>query len=192
MIKPSERAMGVEYAIRDVVLPARELEKKGIEVIRLNIGDPPGKYDFQPPEHMKEAYCRAIKEGHNYYGPSEGLPEMREAVVQREKRKNGVDITPPDDVRVTTAVTEALQLLFGALLDPGDNILVPSPSYPPPYTGLVKFYGGIPNEYETIEENGWQPDIDDMRKRINERTKAIALSTPPITPPQERSTRRRP
>lgn len=93
MIKPSERAMGVEYAIRDVVLPARELEKKGIEVIRLNIGDP-GKYDFQPPEHMKEAYCRAIKEGHNYYGPSEGLPEMREAVVQREKRKNGVDITP--------------------------------------------------------------------------------------------------
>ncbi len=96
MIKPSERAMGVEYAIRDVVLPARELEKKGIEVIRLNIGDPPGKYDFQPPEHMQEAYCRAIKEGHNYYGPSEGLPpEMREAVVQREKRKNGVDITPP-------------------------------------------------------------------------------------------------
>jgi alanine-synthesizing transaminase len=175
MIKPSERAMGIEYAIRDVVLPARELEKKGIEVIRLNIGDP-GKYDFQPPEHMKEAYCRAIKEGHNYYGPSEGLPEMRETVVQREKRKNGVDITP-DDVRVTAAVTEALQLLFGALLDPGDNILVPSPSYPP-YTGLVKFYGGIPNEYDTIEENGWQPEIDDMRKRINERTKAIALINP--------------
>lgn len=190
MIKPSERAMGVEYAIRDVVLPARELEKKGIEVIRLNIGDPPGKYDFQPPEHMQEAYCRAIKEGHNYYGPSEGLPpEMREAVVQREKRKNGVDITPPDDVRVTTAVTEALQLLFGALLDPGDNILVPSPSYPP-YTGLVKFYGGIPNEYDTIEENGWQPDIDDMRKRINERTKAIAVIN--LTTQPERYTRRRP
>lgn len=131
MIRASERAMGIEYAIRDVVLPARELEKKGVKVIRLNIGDP-GKYDFQPPKHMRDAYCRAIQEGgHNYYGPSEGLPEMREAVVQREREKNGVDITA-DDVRVTAAVTEALQLIFGSLLNPGDNILVPSPSYPPP------------------------------------------------------------
>ena len=175
MIRASERAMGIEYAIRDVVLPARELEKKGVKVIRLNIGDP-GKYDFQPPEHMKEAYCRAIQEGHNYYGPSEGLPELREAVVEREKRKNDVDITP-EDVRVTAAVTEALQFIFGALLNPGDNILVPSPSYPP-YVGLVKFYGGVPNEYTTLEENGWQPDIDDMRKRIDERTKAIAVINP--------------
>ena len=175
MIRASERAMGIEYAIRDVVLPARELEKKGIKVIRLNIGDP-GKYDFQPPAHMREAYCRAIQEGHNYYGPSEGLPELREAVVQREKRKNGVDITP-EDVRVTAAVTEALQFIFGALLNPGDNILVPSPSYPP-YVGLVKFYGGVPNEYMTVEENGWQPDIDDIRKKINERTKAIAVINP--------------
>ncbi|NJE55054.1 pyridoxal phosphate-dependent aminotransferase [Thermococcus sp. 21S9] len=175
MIRASERAMGVEYAIRDVVLPARELEKKGIKVIRLNIGDP-GKYDFQPPKHMQEAYCRAIKEGHNYYGPSEGLPEMREAVVKREKWKNGVDIMP-EDVRVTTAVTEALQLIFGSLLNPGDNILVPSPSYPP-YVGLVKFYGAEPREYLTVEENGWQPDINDMRKLIDERTKAIAVINP--------------
>ena len=175
MIRASERAMGIEYAIREVVLPARELEKRGVKVIRLNIGDP-GKYDFQPPEHMQEAYCRAIKEGHNYYGPSEGLPELREAIVEREKRKNGVDITP-EDVRVTAAVTEALQFIFGALLNPGDNILVPSPSYPP-YVGLVKFYGGVPNEYTTVEENGWQPDIDDMRKRIDERTKAIAVINP--------------
>ncbi len=175
MIHASERAMGIEYAIRDVVLPARELEKKGINVIRLNIGDP-GKFDFQPPKHMKDAYCKAIHDGHNYYGPSEGLPELRDAVVQREKRKNGVDITP-EDVRVTAAVTEALQLIFGALLNPGDNILVPSPSYPP-YTGLVKFYSGLPNEYLTVEENGWQPDIDDMRKKINEKTKAIAVINP--------------
>jgi alanine-synthesizing transaminase len=175
MIHASERAMGIEYAIRDVVLPARELEKQGIKVIRLNIGDP-GQYDFQPPEHMREAYCRAIQEGHNYYGPSEGLPALREAIVQREKKKNGVDVTP-DDVRVTAAVTEALQFIFGALLNPGDNILVPSPSYPP-YTGLVKFYGGVPNEYLTVEEEGWQPDIDDIRKKINERTKAIAVINP--------------
>ncbi|HII60329.1 pyridoxal phosphate-dependent aminotransferase [Pyrococcus horikoshii] len=175
MIRASKRALSIEYAIRDVVLPARELEKKGIKVIRLNIGDPV-KFDFQPPEHMKEAYCRAIQEGHNYYGDSEGLIELREAIVKREKEKNGVDITP-DDVRVTAAVTEALQLIFGALLDPGDEILIPGPSYPP-YTGLVKFYGGKPVEYRTIEEEGWQPDIDDLRKKISERTKAIAVINP--------------
>ncbi|WP_297461759.1 pyridoxal phosphate-dependent aminotransferase [Thermococcus sp.] len=175
MISPSRKAMAIEYAIRDVVLPARELEKKGIRVIRLNIGDP-GKYDFQPPEHMRNAYCRAIQEGHNYYGPSEGIPEMREAVVKREKWKNGVEIGP-EDVRVTAAVTEALQLIFGGILDPGNNILVPSPSYPP-YTGLVKFYGAEPREYLTEEENGWQPDLDDMRKLIDNRTKAIAIINP--------------
>lgn len=175
MVRPAERAMGVEYAIRDVVLPARELEKRGIKVIRLNIGDPV-KFDFQPPKHMVDAYCKALQEGHNYYGPSEGLPELREAIVEREKRKNGVDITP-DDVRVTAAVTEALQLIFGALLNPGENILVPSPSYPP-YTGLVKFYAAEPREYLTVEENGWQPDIDDMRKKIDEKTKAIAVINP--------------
>ncbi|HHI00675.1 MAG TPA: alanine aminotransferase, partial [Thermococcus litoralis] len=71
MVKASKRAMGIEYAIRDVVLPARELEKQGIKIIKLNIGDPV-KFDFQPPEHMKKAYCEAIMEGHNYYGDSEG------------------------------------------------------------------------------------------------------------------------
>ncbi|ASJ16892.1 alanine aminotransferase [Thermococcus chitonophagus] len=175
MIKASKRALSIEYAIRDVVLPARELEKKGIKVIRLNIGDPV-KFDFQPPEHMKEAYCKAIKDGHNYYGDSEGLLELREAIVEREKKKNGVDITP-EDVRVTAAVTEALQLLFGALLDPGDEVLIPGPSYPP-YTGLVKFLGGVPVEYRTVEEDGWQPDIDDLRRKITERTKAIAVINP--------------
>ncbi len=175
MINASRRAMGIAYAIRDVVLPARELESKGVDVIRLNIGDP-GRYDFQPPEHMKEAYCKAVREGHNHYGPSEGLPELREAIAEREKRKNGVDVTP-NDVRVTAAVTEALQFVFGGLLDPGDNILVPSPSYPP-YIGLVKFHLGEPREYLTVEEDGWQPDLDDVRKRIDERTRAIVLINP--------------
>ncbi|WP_456397106.1 aminotransferase class I/II-fold pyridoxal phosphate-dependent enzyme [Thermococcus sp.] len=175
MIHASKRAMGIEYAIRDVVLPARELERKGIKVIRLNIGDPV-KFDFQPPEHMKEAYCRAIMEGHNYYGESEGDRELREAIVERERRKNGVDITP-EDVRVTAAVTEALQLIFGASINPGDELLIPGPSYPP-YVGLVKFYDGVPVEYRSVEEDGWKPDVDDIRKRITEKTRAIAVINP--------------
>ncbi|EHR78144.1 alanine aminotransferase [Thermococcus litoralis DSM 5473] len=175
MVKASKRAMSIEYAIRDVVLPARELEKQGIKIIKLNIGDPV-KFDFQPPEHMKKAYCEAIMEGHNYYGDSEGDRELREAIVEREKKKNGVDITP-EDVQVTAAVTEALQFIFGALIDGGEEILIPGPSYPP-YVGLVKFYGGVPKAYRTVEEEGWQPDIDDMRKKITEKTKAIAVINP--------------
>lgn len=175
MIKASKRAMGIEYAIRDVVLPARELEKQGVKIIKLNIGDPV-KFDFQPPEHMKKAYCEAIMEGHNYYGDSEGDKDLRAAIVEREKKKNGVDITP-EDVQVTAAVTEALQFIFGALIDGGEEILIPGPSYPP-YVALVHFYGGIPVAYRTIEEEGWQPDIDDMRKKISEKTRAIAVINP--------------
>lgn len=175
MIHASKRAMGIEYAIRDVVLPARELEKQGIKIIKLNIGDPV-KFDFQPPQHMKEAYCRAIMEGHNYYGESEGDIELRKAIVEREKKKNGVDITV-DDVMVTAAVTEALQFIFGAIVEPGDEVLIPGPSYPP-YVALVKFYDGVPKAYLGIEEEGWQPDIDDMRKKISEKTKAIAVINP--------------
>ncbi len=175
MVSASRRAMSVEYAIRDVVLPARELEKKGIKIIKLNIGDPV-KFDFQPPKHMKEAYCKAIWDGHNYYSDSEGILELREAIVEREKRKNGVDITV-DDVFVTAAVTEAIQLIFGTLIDGGEEILIPGPSYPP-YVSLVKFYGGKPVAYRTIEEEGWQPDIDDIRKKISEKTKAIVIINP--------------
>ncbi|NJE26994.1 pyridoxal phosphate-dependent aminotransferase [Thermococcus sp. MV5] len=175
MIKASKRAMAIEYAIRDVVLPARELEKQGVKIIKLNIGDPV-KFDFQPPEHMKKAYCEAIMEGHNYYGDSEGDKDLRAAIVEREKKKNGVDITP-EDVQVTAAVTEALQFIFGALIDGGEEILIPGPSYPP-YVALVHFYGGAPVAYKTIEEEGWQPDIDDMRKKISDKTRAIAVINP--------------
>lgn len=164
--------MGVEYVIRDVVFLVREFEKKGIEVIRFNIGDF-GKYDFQLLEYMKEVYCRVIKEGYNYYGLSEGFFEMREVVVQCEKRKNGVDIIF-DDVCVIIVVIEVFQFFFGVFFDFGDNIFVLSLSYLF-YIGFVKFYGGIFNEYDIIEENGWQLDIDDMRKCINERIKVIVV-----------------
>lgn len=125
---------------------------------------------------MIEAYCKALREGHNYYSDSEGVLELRKAIVEREKRKNKVDITV-DDVFVTAAVTEALQLLFGALFDGGEEILIPGPSYPP-YVSLVKFYGGKPVAYRTIEEEGWQPDIDDIRKKVSEKTRAIVVINP--------------
>ncbi len=174
MIRASIRSKRIEYAIRDVVVPANELEKKGIEVLKLNIGDPI-KYDFKTPQHIREAAARAVMESRSEYSPSEGLPELREAIVEKEK-EYGVDITV-DDVVVTTGVTEALMLIFAAALDPGDEILVPGPTYPP-YITYPIFYDGKAISYRTVEENGWQPDPDDIRKKIGKRTKAIAVINP--------------
>ena len=171
----ASRAMAVEYAIRDVVVHARELEEAGRKVVYLNIGDPL-KFDFDTPEHIKEALYRAVREGRNWYGPSEGLPELREAVCEKEKRFNDVDIGP-EDVIITAGVSEGISFLFGALLEPGDEVLVPGPTYPP-YISYAKFFGAEPIPYRTIEEEGWAPDVDDLRAKITERTKLIILINP--------------
>ena len=174
-VRAARRALEIEYAIRDVLIPAKELEKKGKKILYLNIGDPL-KYDFDTPEHIKEAYYEAARAGKNWYGPSEGLLELREAICEKEKRYNDVDITP-GDVIVTSGVSEAINFLMGSLLEPGDEILVPGPTYPP-YTSYPKYYGAKPVPYRTIEEEGWRPDVDDMRAKITEHTKMIVLVNP--------------
>jgi aspartate/methionine/tyrosine aminotransferase len=174
-MKAARRAATIEYAIRDVVIPARALEQKGIKVTKLNIGDP-NVYDFDTPQHMKDALYEATMQGYNGYSPSEGDAELVKAISEVEGRKHGMNVNP-DDICVTTGVTESLQMLFAAILEPGDNILVPGPGYPP-YTGLPKLYDATPVPYRTIEEEGWNPDVDDIRKKINNRTTAIAVINP--------------
>ncbi|MGF3554693.1 MAG: aminotransferase class I/II-fold pyridoxal phosphate-dependent enzyme [Thermoplasmatota archaeon] len=175
MIKASKRSQGVSYAIREIVSPANELEKKGIKVLHLNIGDP-NAYDFDTPQHIKDALCRIVNNGHNGYSPSEGFPELRKAIIEREKKRNGVDYEP-GDVCVTTGVTEALQILLNAYLDPNDELLIPGPTYPQ-YTIITRFNDANPIPYRCIEEEGWQPDVDNIRSRISNRTKGIVLINP--------------
>ena len=175
MIQASKRSQGISYAIREVVLPARELEKKGIEVLHLNIGDP-NKYDFDTPQHMKDALYEAAMEGHNGYAPSEGDFELRNAIIEREKRRNNVDYKL-DDTCITTGVTEALQILLSVSLDSVDELLIPGPTYPQ-YTLITRFNGAEPVPYGCIEEEGWQPDVDDIRKKISDKTKGIILINP--------------
>ena len=174
-VKVARRAAGIQYAIRDVVVPARELEKKGRRILYLNIGDPL-KYDFDTPAHIKEALNKAVAEGKNWYSASEGLPELREAICEKEKRFNNVDITP-DDVIVTTGVSEAINFLFGALVEPGDEVLLPGPTYPP-YISFARFYGAKAVAYRTIEEEDWKVDVDDLRSKITDRTKLIVIINP--------------
>jgi len=164
---------GVEYAIRDIALEARKLEKQGKKITYLNIGDPL-QYGFQPPENVKEALMKAIKDGQNYYAVSEGLPELREEIAKKEKRKGLV--VSEDDVLVTNGVSEALEMITASIVEAGDEVLIPGPYYPP-YASYVRLFGGKPIEF-SVDLNNSTPDLDDIRKKISSKTVAICLISP--------------
>ena len=137
-VKVSNRASSIEYAIRDVVVPAIELENQGHEIIRLNIGDPLAYEGLPTPVHMIKEYKNALDRQDNGYGPSYGLDELREAISQSELSKGWN--CRPDDVYVTHGVTEALQVIFAAFLEENDTVLAPGPHYPP-YMAYPQMYG---------------------------------------------------
>jgi alanine-synthesizing transaminase len=174
-MRVTERVSDIEYAIRDVIPYARKLEKKGKEIIYLNIGDPV-KFGFDTPEHVKQALAKAVNEGFNGYSSSEGVLELREAVCEKEKKVNNVEISP-ENVIITNGISEAIQLIMAAIVDKGDEILVPGPTYPP-YISYVKFFGGKPVSYRTVEENGWQPDVNDIRSKVTNATRGIVVINP--------------
>lgn len=171
----TRRVRNLEYAIRDVVRDAKQLEKKGKNVLYLNIGDPL-LFDFETPENIKEALIQAVKGGFNRYSPSEGVPELREAICKKEKKIGSINIFP-ENVIITNGVSEGIQMVLGALVDNGTEILVPGPTYPP-YISYTEFFGGKAVQYKTSEENGWQPDLDDVRSKINDSTRAIVIINP--------------
>lgn len=174
-VKVTKRASNIEYAIRDVIVHTKDLIKNGKKIYYLNIGDP-AAFDFKTPTSFKEALCQAIAQEDNYYSPSEGLPELREAVANKEKKINNVDITA-DEVLVTEGISEGIQMLLGAIVEKGDEILFPGPAYPP-YISYTKFFDGTPVAYETMEKENWQPNIEDLRKKITKKTRAIVIINP--------------
>ena len=171
-MKVSDRTNGVEYAIRDIILHARKYESNGGQVIYLNIGDPV-KYDFKTPDHIKSALINAVKDNKNYYTDSEGLPELKKAVTEKESQK-GMSVTE-DDVLITNGVSEGLDMILASIVDPNSEVLMSGPYYPP-YSSYVKFYGGKPVEFR-INEDG-RPDLEDMISKITPRTRAICIISP--------------
>jgi aspartate/methionine/tyrosine aminotransferase len=164
---------GVEYAIRDIALEARKLQKQGREITYLNIGDPL-QFGFQPPENVKEAMIKAIKDGQNYYAVSEGLPELRQAIAKKEREK-GLAVQE-DDILVTNGVSEGLEMLTASIVEPGDEVLIPGPYYPP-YASYVRLFGGKPIEF-SVDLHNSTPDLDDIRRKITPKTVAICLISP--------------
>jgi len=170
----SKRSKTVKYAIRDLIPLAAEFEKKGQHIIRLNIGDP-AQFDFEPPMHLKKALSEAVMEGFNYYSDSQGLMELRNSICHKELM-GGVTLSP-NDIVVTNGISEGISLVIGSLCDPGSNLLLPGPVYPP-YTVFTEYFGAEIKYYKCDEENDWQPDTEDIRSQVTDQTKAIVLINP--------------
>lgn len=169
------RAANIEYAIRDVVVPALALEEEGHEILKLNIGDPIAYPGLPTPQHMVDAYVRALEEGNNGYSHSYGIPELRSAIAADEQRK-GWDASS-SDVYVCHGVTEALQILFAAVLTDGDTVLAPGPHYPP-YMAYPQMYGAQTVEYKLQPDNGWNIDLADIESKMNDTVRLLVLINP--------------
>ncbi len=172
-LKVSKKIIGVEYAIRDIVLAARKVEQTGMHVDYLNIGDPV-QFGFQPPNNVKQALIDAINKGENYYSSSEGLLELRQEIAKKENAK-GLSISA-EEILVTNGVSEGLDMVISAIVEEGDEVLLPGPYYPP-YASYVRLHGGIPVEF-TVDLNNSTPDIDDIKSKITSKTVAICLISP--------------
>ena len=144
------------YAIRNIVTEARAVEARGLRVRLMNIGDPVAA-GFQTPPHLIEAVQRAMRDGHNGYLPSAGLPEAREAVAA-DYTARGVAMSA-DRVLITDGTSEGIDIALNALVDEGDDVLVPTPTYPL-YTAVLAKINATPQYYRTDPERGWLPDID--------------------------------
>ncbi len=174
-IPVSERAARIEYAIRDVVVPATALEAEGHEILKLNIGDPIAYPGLPTPEHMIRGFQDSLARGETGYSPSYGLPVLRSAIAKDECGK-GWNCTS-DDVYVCTGVTEALQIIFAATLGPGTKVLAPGPHYPP-YMAYPQLYGAETIEYRLDSEDGWKVDFDDIDSKMDENVRLLVLINP--------------
>ncbi len=172
-ILPASRLENVRYAIRDLACIADEVVHQGHKILPLNIGDPLN-FDFQTPAHMIEAVYKAMRDGKNGYSPSSGIKPALDAIRAEAARKG---ITTVQDVFITSGVSETVDVCLAALLNPGDNLLTPCPDYPLYSAVLAKLDVGL-NAYYLNEENGWQPDLDDIKRKITPRTRGIVLINP--------------
>jgi alanine-synthesizing transaminase len=172
-IAAATRMANVRYAIRDLAVVAEEVAAQGSKILYCNIGDP-AKYDFPVPEHLIEAAIKAMRDGYNGYGESLGIKPSVEAIRNEAERDGFKNI---QGIFVGYGSGECIDSCLTALLNPGDNILTPSPEYPL-YGAVIAKLSCEMNAYDLDESNGWQPDVADIERRINPRTRAILLINP--------------
>jgi aspartate/methionine/tyrosine aminotransferase len=160
------------FIVMDVVARAQQLEAQGRDIVHLEIGDP----DFPTPEVIVRAAEDAMSHGDTGYTQSLGLPELRDAITAHMHDSYGVSVSPANIV-VTQGTSPAMLLMFGALLDPGDEVIMADPCYPA-YPNYVAFLGGVPVPVRVRAEDGFRFRIDEVEAAITERTRAIMLNSP--------------
>jgi|TARA_B100002003_G_scaffold38056_1_gene33611 aspartate/methionine/tyrosine aminotransferase len=163
--------LGTESAF-EVLAKARALEARGKEIIHLEIGEP----DFETPRHIVEAGMQAISDGFTHYGPTAGLPELREAIARNSREVRGVD-TDPANVVVTPGAKPIMFYVLLALAEPGVEVIYPNPGFPI-YESMIKFAGATPVPMQLLEDKGYHPDLDALPGLITDKTRLIIINSP--------------
>jgi aspartate/methionine/tyrosine aminotransferase len=163
--------LGTETAF-EVLARAKALEAKGKKVIHLEIGEP----DFDTPQNIRQAAKRALDEGYTHYGPSAGLPALREVLAEQACKDLNISVTP-DQVVVTPGAKPIMFFAILALIDPGDEVVYPNPGFPI-YESVIKFVGATPVPIPLREENDFQLDIDELHDLIGPKTRLVIINSP--------------
>jgi alanine-synthesizing transaminase len=170
----ASRIRGFSYAIRNIVVEAQRVEQAGRRVTYLNVGDPI-PFGFHTPEPLADAVRKALADGRNGYAPSPGILPAREAVAA-EWSRTGFPATP-DRVLITGGTSEGIELALTALVNPGESVLVPLPTYPL-YTAVLAKIGAEPLYYRKDPARGWLPDVEHLESLITARTRALVVIDP--------------
>ena len=163
--------LGAESAF-DVLVKARGLEALGRSIVHLEIGEP----DFPTPPHIVEAAKRALDEGWTHYGPTQGLPELREAIASYISRTRGIPVGP-QQVAVVPGGKPIIFFPLIALVEPGDEVIYPNPGFPI-YESMIRFLGAKPVAMPLVESRGFSIDLDFLYDRLSDRTKLVILNAP--------------
>ena len=171
--QPSQRSKDIPpFIVMDVLERAQQLEREGRSVVHMEVGEP----DFDTPDCIIRAAEVALREGDTHYTHSQGLIELREAICDHYKARYGVTIDP-DRVIVTSGTSPALLLIFAALLEAGDEVIMTDPHYAC-YPNFVSFLGGRPVFSRVTAQTGYQLDMDDLKDKLSSRTRAVLINSP--------------
>ena len=160
------------FIVMDVLERAHEMERQGIHVIHLEVGEP----DFDTPQCIKDAACKALDNGHTHYTHSLGMIELREAISEHYLKTYGVSVDP-DQIVISSGTSPAMFVMFSALLEKGDQVIVSDPHYAC-YPNFIKFVQGEPVFIPVYEEDGFQYRPEAIEKKITRKTKGIFINSP--------------
>jgi aspartate/methionine/tyrosine aminotransferase len=170
----SERSIQLNpSAFANFFAEAVELQRQGEDIIHLHVGEP----DFRTPDHVVQAAKSAMEDGYTHYTPPGGFFELKEAISEKLRQENRIDVNPSDEVCVLSGGYNALYCAFQASINPGDEVVVLEPCLPQ-YWGDITLAGGKAVSLRLIEEDHFRPDLDDLKSKVNEKTKMILLNSP--------------